>query len=96
MEHPADWPFSSAAAHVNGAGDGWVDGYWLRERTAGWMCTWAEYLTDPDEPAISRRLRRCENSGRPLADKPFIQRVGRLLGRNLLLKKPGPKSNKSN
>ena len=31
-----------------------------------------------------------------LADKPFIERVGKLRGRGLLPKKPAPKPNKSN
>ena len=96
VEHPADWPFSSAAAHLDGRGNGWIDRHWLDERIAGWVCTWAEYLTEPDEPAMSQRLRRCENTGRPLADKPFIERVGRLLSRELLPKKPGPKPRKGN
>ena len=86
-----DWPFSSAAAHVASRSDPWVDGDWLQERIAGWVCSWGEYLAHADDPQIGPRLRRHENTGRPLGNKPFIQRVGKLLGRHLLPKKPGPK-----
>ena len=87
------WPYSSAGAHAAGrdasGGAAWVEGEWLRERTAGWACTWGEYLTGPDEAALGPRLRRHENTGRPLGEKPFLERLGALLGRNLLPSKGG-------
>ena len=86
-----DWPFSSAAAHVAARNDGWADGDWLEERIAGWVCTWGEYLTDGDDPQLGPRLRRHENTGRPLGERTFVERLSRLLERDLLPKKPGPK-----
>ena len=35
------------------------------------------------------RMRRAENTGRPLGDEGFVKKVGGLLGRNLLPGKPG-------
>jgi putative transposase len=97
-----DWPFSSAAAHVENRSDAWAEGDWLRERTAGWVCTWAEYLRERDEPngkdklGIGEVLRRHESTGRPLGDRPFLERLGQQLGRNLLPQKRGPKPKEQN
>jgi putative transposase len=89
-----DWPFSSAAAHaaghVTGKGDLLAESAWLAERTAGWVCSWAEFLRQDDDPELAAALRRRERTGRPLGDEPFLRKVGRLLGRDLLPKKPGP------
>jgi putative transposase len=89
-----DWPWSSAAAHV---GDGSEDPQamaetaWLSERIAGWICTWREYLLEPEEAELAMAMRQRENTGRPLGDLDFIGRLGALLGRDLLPKKRGPK-----
>lgn len=58
-------------------------------RTAGWMCTWGQYLADEDDGQIGPLLRRHENTGQPLGDRAFVQRVGTILGRNLVPGKPG-------
>lgn len=91
-----DWPFSSAAAHVGRRADSLVEGRWLEERIAGWVCTWRQYLADADDPSLGKRLRRHENTGRPLGERPFLKRIGDLLGRDLLPKKPGPKPKEDN
>jgi len=86
-----DWPWSSAAAHVRGHGDRLAESQWLVARVGD---RWGEYLEQRDEEEIGRRLRRCENTGRPLGEEPFLKRLGRLLGRNLLPGKGGrPKKN---
>jgi len=89
VERAEDWPWSSAAAHVSGRPDGWVETDWLSERTAGWICAWGEYLAEPDGDGLGQTLRGHENTGRPLGAKAFVQRVGTLLGRNLLPGKGG-------
>ena len=86
-----DWPWSSAAAHGGGRGDAVAEGQWLAERIAGWVCTWREYLLEPDEADLAAAMRQRENTGRPLGDDSFVKRVGALLGRALLPKKRGPK-----
>ena len=89
-----DWPWSSAAGHVAGQGDAVAEGDWLAEAIAAWLCTWGEYLQDRDEPELAAAMRQRENTGRPLGDKPFVERIGQLLTRDLLPKKPGPRPNK--
>ena len=93
---PADWPWSSAAAHVASRSDAVAEGDWLAERIAGWVCTWGEYLRDWDEPDVASRLARHERTGRPLGQEGIVERVGALLSRDLLPKKRGPKPKKNN
>jgi putative transposase len=90
VERAEQWSYSSAAAHVRGESDGWAEGDWLRERTAGWTCTWQEYLAGEDDSRIGSHLRRHENTGRPLGEKPFLERLSSLLGRELVPRRPGP------
>ena len=91
-----DWPWSSAAAHADGKPDPLAEGDWLAELTAGWVCTWAEHLREPADPDIAQRLRRHESTGRPLGERAFLRRVGRLLGRDLLPRKGGRPRKKKN
>jgi putative transposase len=85
----AAWPWSSAAAHVSGKADGIAETAWLAERTAGWVCTWAEHLRKADEKDFAAMMRLHENTGRPLGDKRFLRKLESLLGRTLLPGKPG-------
>ena len=64
---------------------------WLTERIAGWVCTWGEYLLDRDEAELTMRMRRRENTGRPLGDESFVAKLSVQLGRDLRPKKPGRK-----
>ena len=68
---------------------GTAEGDWLVDRTSGWVCAWDEYLLAPDDAELAMRMRRAENTGRPLGDEGFVKKVGGLLGRNLLPGKPG-------
>jgi len=84
------WAWSSASAHATGRADVLAESAWLAERTAGWVCSWREYLGQDDDPKLTAALRRSESTGRPAGDKAFLSKIGRLLGRDLLPKKPGP------
>ena len=81
---------------MTGVGDDVAEVGWLAEMTAGWVCSWREYLAEKDALAIASTLRRHENTGRPLGDLTFLKRLGVALGRELLPKKPGPKKEKAN
>ena len=85
-----DWPWSSAGGHVNGKPDPLAESAWLTERTAGWVCSWGEFLRQDEDPELAEALRRRERTGRPLGDEPFLRKMGRLLGRDLVPKKHGP------
>ena len=63
--------------------------------TAGWVCTWREYLRRDDVSGLGQTLRRHESTGRPLGEEDFVRKIGALVGRNLLRKKPGPKPKKT-
>ena len=89
VERPQDWPWSSAKAHLSGASDGLAETDWLTEMTAGWACTWGEFLLQPGEDDLGRKLRLHERTGRPLGDQPFLQRLEKLLARPLMPSKPG-------
>ena len=91
-----DWLWSSAAGHVGGRGDAVAEGDWLAEAVAGWTCTWGEYLQDSDDAKLASAMRQRENTGRPLGERPFVEHIGQLLGRDLLPKKRGPKQKEPN
>ncbi len=91
-----DWPWSSAAAHAAGRADELVETDWLTELTAGWVCSWSQYLRGPDEPALAKAMQRCENTGRPLGEERFLGKLEKELGRRLIPRKAGrpPKGKK--
>ncbi|MFW6155517.1 MAG: transposase [Planctomycetota bacterium] len=89
VDAPADWPWSSARAHCDGGDDGIAEGDWLLERIAGWVCTWAGYLQEPDDDDLAIRMRRLEATGRPLGDAPFLERLATRLGFDPTPKKRG-------
>jgi putative transposase len=84
-----DWPWSSAAAHVLGGRDAVAEGQWLAELTAGWVCTWGEFLQTTEDEKFQAAMRRHEATGRPMGDKTFIAGLESRLGRPLLPKPPG-------
>lgn len=84
-----EWPWSSAAAHVSGRSDGWVQNGWLTDLTAGWCCTWGQHLREPDEPTLGPQLRRHESTGKPLGDESFLRQLTSLLGCDLVPKPAG-------
>ena len=73
-----------------------AEGAWLAEETAGWVCTWDQFLRQDDDPALVKAIRQTESTGRPLGDESFVRRIGQLLGRDLARQKPGPKPRKAN
>jgi putative transposase len=92
VKRAEDWPFSSAAAHVSGQADPVADPGapgWLTDAIARWTCTWRQYLARPDEKLLVAGMHRCESTGRPLGEKPFLQRLSKALGLALVPKSPG-------
>ena len=86
-----DWPWSSAAAHCDRRRTDIAQREWLTDRIDGWICSWREYLAGDADPELIKQLRRSETTGRPMGDKPFLDRLSRQLRRNLIPQKRGPK-----
>ncbi len=72
--------WSSAAAHV-GAGPDRSDLLDLAAWRKDWSpAKWREQLCEPEDEALTGRLRRCTRTGRPLASDSFLSKLERRLG----------------
>jgi len=60
----------------------------------GMIDDWGTYLTEGVKKEDVEILKRHERTGRPLGDKPFIEKLENKLGISLKKKKPGPKMKK--
>jgi len=85
----ADWPWSSARAHLTGIADGVTDLAPILDRLPS-----REGLLDLAETdfAAFDRLRSAETIGRPLGSDGFLDRIAQLTGRNLKARKRGRKA----
>ena len=84
---PREYRWSSAAAHLAGRDDTLVKVAPLLEMVGNWN----KFLAVPDAADLGDRLRRHENTGRPLGNQDFIERIELILNRVLKPKKPGRK-----
>ena len=74
----ADWPWSSAAAHLSGADDGLV----TVAPVLGRYGDFAAFLAEPADDALSfARLRQSETTGRPLGRPEWIGELEKRTGR---------------
>ncbi len=81
-----DYPWSSVHAHLSGKDDGAVMVKPLLSRVDDWR-SFIVGATVSDDSLFLRH----ERTGRPLGNKAFVQRVSKLLGQDLMPKKPGRK-----
>jgi putative transposase len=88
VSDPADWPHSSAGAHLGQRHDGLVNVAPLLER----IDDWRGFLTEPQSDEMADDLRAHETTGRPLGDPRFVERLERILGRQLRPRRPGPRT----
>ena len=86
-QRPEDWPWSSARAHLAGRDDAVVSVRPMLDRIGDWR----RYLSGGAREEVLQGIRRCSTTGRPAGDTAFIERLEALTGRNLKLRKPGPK-----
>jgi len=89
VEKAEDYRWSSAKAHLAGLDDGLVKVQPMLER----VNNWTELLASGDQ-ALLDEFRKHERTGRPLGNGDFVDRLSKLLGRELGKKKPGPKKRK--
>ena len=88
VQSAADWPWSSARAHLAGRDDGVVKVAPVLERIGDF----AAYLDEPiDEAETFGPLRLSETTGRPLGTDSWLRRVEAALGRSVTPKKRGRK-----
>lgn len=86
-ETAADWPWSSARAHLRG-----VDDELVRVRPLlDLVPDWDQFLVGQDADQIADPLHRHTRTGRPLGSDDFITRIEVRVGRVLRPQKPGPK-----
>ncbi|MBU1173908.1 MAG: transposase [Alphaproteobacteria bacterium] len=86
----ADWPWSSAAAHLAGADDGLVTVAPVLRRYGDFAAFLAEPADDEAEPAYAA-LRQSETTGRPLGRPEWIAELEKRTGRSLAPQRRGPK-----
>jgi putative transposase len=87
VSRAADWPWSSARAHLAGQDDELATVASLRTL----IPDFAPLLTAPADPATTARIERAPTIGRPLGAPEWIAALERQLGRRLAPGKPGPK-----
>ncbi len=91
MAQAADYPWSSAAAHVWGRPDPLL----LAEfPPPGVIANWAEWLQDEEE-ALTMHLRRHTHTGRPCGSEAFLEALEQLLARPVQPQKRGRKPGKA-
>lgn len=93
VERAADWPWSSARAHLGGPADPLTDPSPLRERWPDWRSV----IEAGEDERTLQAIRDRERSGRPLGDKAFLDRVAAATGRPLparrrIARSPRPRS----
>jgi putative transposase len=85
VEHPEDYPWSSARAHVENTDDSLI----VPSSLAAEIPDWRAFINQDDPSEIVKKLRKNIVTGRPLGDDAFIERLERLTGRVLRVEKAG-------
>jgi len=85
--HPAEWPWSSACAHLDGTDDSLVTVKPMLDRIPDWEA----YLSSSICSDKAESIRRHNRTGRPLGSTEFIKRLEEQTGKILTPKRPGPK-----
>jgi putative transposase len=87
-EQAENYPWSSAAFHVNGK----TDPLMKQSPLVKMVKDWQSFLAEEISASKISALKQSERTGRPLGDDKFLSNLGKALGRDLKRKKPGPKS----
>ncbi len=87
-QHPGDYKWSSARAHLSGKDDDLVVAEPLLKMVSDWRRLLASGMVEDDETAIRKHSR----TGRPLRNRDFIDEIEKLLGQPVRPQKPGPKT----
>ncbi len=87
----AEWPWSSARAHLAGADDELVTVAPLLDIAGDWRL----FLAGAAEEEPINQIRKHERTGRPLGTGSFVERLEAALDRPLKRGKPGPKGKRN-
>jgi len=90
VEHPADYPWSSASVNMFGTRDRLISDPALPEIVSDWSKFVKAEQEDGSFLDLPDIIRKHERTGRPLGGKCFIQGLEKETGRVLLKGKPGP------
>ena len=82
-----DYRWSSAKAHLQKRKDKLLSDNFLTSE----IKDWSAYLSEEDKQENINILQKHSNTGRPLGGIKFIEKIEKLLGRDLKKKKPGPR-----
>jgi putative transposase len=88
MDRATDWPWSSLHAHLGLVAD---DGLTAATPVLERFPDLAERIAEGEDLAMSERLRKAEQIGRPVGAADFIAALERQTGRRLPRERPGPK-----
>ena len=90
VTRPDDYVWSSARAHIQKKPDKLVSGneclFNIRD--------WASFLAENISETELKLFKEHANTGRPLGDDAFIEKLEKITGRTLKIRKRGPKSKK--
>lgn len=86
-EHPQDWAWSSARAHLLGKDDALVRVKPMLDR----IDSWNTYLSDTNRLDDEKQIKRHTRTGRPLGGDHFMRRLEALTGKQLIPKTAGRK-----
>jgi putative transposase len=88
-DRAADWPWSSARAHLAGTDDELVEVAPLLERVGDF----ATFLGADEDQQATRALRMAETTGRPVGDASWVAALEQRTGRTLAAQRRGRKGN---
>ncbi len=86
-DHPEEWEWSSARAHLIGEDDKLVHVKPMLDR----IDDWEKYLSHTDIGTSTNMIKRHTRTGRPLGSVEFIHKLEAITGIDLSLKVPGRK-----
>ena len=85
--HPEEWEWSSARAHIKGEDDELV----RVKPMLGRIDDWEKYLSTSDSNSHIKQIKQHTRTGRPLGNMEFIRKLEAIAGIDLSLKTPGRK-----
>jgi putative transposase len=85
VSNAADYPWSSARAHLRQRDDGLVRVQPLLDRVPDWD----NFLSSGPQPEVEIDLRKHQTTGRPLGSDEFVEEMEQRIGRSLRPAKPG-------